>query len=176
MHPESASEIICMENYQEDKRIWYEWLQSSQVVAVLSCCHIKKKIPTIWHETDHVMKSNKFLHAPSEGYCADIVFRQLEKSLGCSLQTALSMGFSRQGYGNGLLFPSPGDLSDPCLLLLLHWQADSLPLSHQGSPWKTTYAWILKYSTQDGHFIELVWKAYHTFPFSILWVFIEYLI
>ena len=28
-------------------------------------------------------------------------------------QARLSMGFSRQEYWNGLLFPSPGDLPDP---------------------------------------------------------------
>jgi len=28
-------------------------------------------------------------------------------------QTPLSLGFSRQEYGSGLPFPSPGDLSDP---------------------------------------------------------------
>ena len=28
-------------------------------------------------------------------------------------QAPLSMGFSRQGYWNGLPFPSPGDLPDP---------------------------------------------------------------
>jgi len=34
-----------------------------------------------------------------------------------------------------LPFSSPGDLPDQGLnLCLLHWQADSLPLSHQGSP------------------------------------------
>ena len=45
-----------------------------------------------------------------------------------TLQTPLSMGFSRQEYWSGLLFPSPGDLShvgieprSPAL------QADSLP-------------------------------------------------
>ena len=30
-----------------------------------------------------------------------------------SCQAPLSMGFSRQEYWSGLLFPSPGDLSDP---------------------------------------------------------------
>ena len=45
--------------------------------------------------------------------------------------------FSRQEYWSGLLFPTPGDLPDPgtkpaFLLHLLHWQADSLPLSHLG--------------------------------------------
>ena len=53
-------------------------------------------------------------------------------------QDPLPMGFSRQEYWSGLPFPSPGDLPDPemealCLLPLLHWQADSLPLSHPGN-------------------------------------------
>ena len=50
-------------------------------------------------------------------------------------QVPLSMGFSRQEYWSGLQFPSPGIFpdqgSDPHLL---HWQMDSLPMSHQGSP------------------------------------------
>ena len=33
--------------------------------------------------------------------------------LDCSLQPALSIEFSRQGYWSGLPFPSPGDLPDP---------------------------------------------------------------
>ena len=50
-------------------------------------------------------------------------------------QAPLSMGFSRQEYWSGLPFPAPGDLpylgikpASPAL------QADSLLLSHQGSP------------------------------------------
>ena len=47
----------------------------------------------------------------------------------------LSLGFSRQEYWLGLTFLSPGDLPDlgikPASPVL---QADSLPLSHQGSP------------------------------------------
>ena len=51
----------------------------------------------------------------------------------------LSMGLPRQKCWGGLPFPIPGDLSNPemgpaSLLHLLHWQADSLPLSHRGSP------------------------------------------
>ena len=46
-------------------------------------------------------------------------------------QTPLSMEFPRQEYWSGLPFPTPGDLSNqglnPCLLRLLHWQADFLP-------------------------------------------------
>ena len=55
-----------------------------------------------------------------------------------ALQAPLSMEFPRQEYWGGLLLPTPGDLPDPGiephLLYLLHWQVDSLPLSHLGSP------------------------------------------
>ena len=41
-------------------------------------------------------------------------------------QAPLSMGFSRQEYWRGLLFPPPGDLPHPGIkLCLLHWQAGS---------------------------------------------------
>ena len=50
-------------------------------------------------------------------------------------QTPLSLGFSRREYWSGLPFPSLGIFqtqgSNPCIL---HWQADSSPLSHWGSP------------------------------------------
>ena len=53
------------------------------------------------------------------------------------------MGFSRQEYWSGLSFPSPGDLPDlgikPRSLTL---EADSLSLSHQGSPLSD---WIINY-------------------------------
>ena len=43
----------------------------------------------------------------------------------------LSMGFPRQEYWSGLLFPSPGIfLTQGSNLNRLHWQANSLPLSH----------------------------------------------
>ena len=52
-------------------------------------------------------------------------------------QAPPSMRFPRQEYWSGLPFLLPGDLPDPGidphLLHLLHWQADSLPLSYQGS-------------------------------------------
>ena len=52
-----------------------------------------------------------------------------------ALQAPLSMGFLRQEYWSGLSFPSSGDLPD----LVIQpkspaWQADSLALSHLGSP------------------------------------------
>ena len=50
-------------------------------------------------------------------------------------QAPLSMGFPRKEYWSGLRFPTPGDLPnlgiEPVSPAL---QADSLPLSHQGSP------------------------------------------
>ena len=53
-------------------------------------------------------------------------------------QAFLSMGFPKEGYWSGLLFPLPGDLPDPGIEPAspesLALQADSLPLSHLGSP------------------------------------------
>ena len=51
------------------------------------------------------------------------------------------MEFSRQEYWRGLPFSPLEDLPDPEIKsaspvsCILHWQADSLPLSHQGSPY-----------------------------------------
>ena len=51
-------------------------------------------------------------------------------------QAPLSMRFPRQEYWSGLTFPSAGDLPNQGLNLhLLHWEVDSLPLSHQLSPY-----------------------------------------
>jgi len=53
----------------------------------------------------------------------------------CSPPVSLSMGFPRQEYWSGLLFPSPGDLLDPRIKPESpDWQVDSLPLNHLGSP------------------------------------------
>ena len=52
-------------------------------------------------------------------------------------QAPLSMEFPRQEYWSRLLCPPPGDLPDPTQgsnSCLLHWQVDSLQLSHLGSP------------------------------------------
>ena len=53
-------------------------------------------------------------------------------------QAPLSMVFSRQEHWSGLPFPTPGDLPNsgiqPKSPASLHWQADSLPLCHLGSP------------------------------------------
>ena len=51
-------------------------------------------------------------------------------------QAPLPVDLSRQEYWYRLPFSPPGDLptprSNPCLLGLLHWQADALLLSHLG--------------------------------------------
>ena len=55
-----------------------------------------------------------------------------------AFQAYLPTEFSGQEYWNGLLFPPPGDLSNPGIeamsLVPPALQADSLPLSHLGSP------------------------------------------
>ena len=52
-----------------------------------------------------------------------------------ALQVPLSMGFPRQESWSGCPFPTPGDLPN---LGFVHWQVDSLPLYHLGSPWITS--------------------------------------
>ena len=53
----------------------------------------------------------------------------------CSCKAPLPLGFSRQGYCSGLPFPPPGDRPNPGIeSMSLSLEADSLPLSHQGSP------------------------------------------
>ena len=49
-------------------------------------------------------------------------------------QVPRSIEFPRKKNWRGLPFPFPGTLPNPGIELhLLHWQADSLLLSHQGS-------------------------------------------
>ena len=59
----------------------------------------------------------------------------------CSPLGSFAMRFPRQEFWSELPFLSPGDFptqgSYPGLLHLLQWQADSLPLSHLGSPEKS---------------------------------------
>ena len=53
-------------------------------------------------------------------------------------QTPLPMGFHRQEYWSGVPFPSPCIFLTQglnlCLLSLLHWQADSMPLVPRVKP------------------------------------------
>ena len=70
-----------------------------------------------------------------------------------TLQASLSMEFSRQEYWSGLPCPSPGDLPSPGIKLgSSALQADSVLLSHQGSPWEKYILCILIiiYLDKDG--------------------------
>ena len=64
---------------------------------------------------------------------SSINFFVIPRTVAC--QAPLSMGLPRQEYWNELLFPSLRDLPNSGIKpSLLHWQVNSLPLSHQGSP------------------------------------------
>ena len=82
------------------------------------------------------------------------------------LQAPLSIEFSMQEYWSGLPFPTRGHLpnpgikpvSNPCLLHLLHWQADSIPLCQVGSL-TISIAVMTKRKIEDivDQFIVAVW-------------------
>ena len=57
-------------------------------------------------------------------------------------QAPLSIGFPSQDYWRGLPLPFPGDLANGSNPRLLHWQADSSPLSHQGNIYTHLYRHI----------------------------------
>ena len=72
-------------------------------------------------------------------FSRSVMFDSLATPWTVACQASLSIEFSRQEYWSELLFPTPGDPNPgikPPLLSLLHWQADSLPLYHLGSPLK----------------------------------------
>ena len=70
-------------------------------------------------------------------------------------QAPLFMEFSRHEYWSGLLFPSPGNLSNPGIRPMSPaLQAASLLLSHEGSPRKQ----LTKGQSNRGK------EWFHTFP------------
>ena len=85
-------------------------------------------------------------------FCCCLVSRScptLCDSVDCSCQAPLFMGFSSQEYWSGLPFPLPEDLPDPGIEPMSPaapaLQADSLPLSHQGSPFTYVYSITIKF-------------------------------
>ena len=72
-------------------------------------------------------------------FSRQVVSNTLATPCTAACQAPLSMVFLREEYWSGLSIPSPGvSLGFPTQgsnLCLLHWQAGSLPLSHEGSPW-----------------------------------------
>ena len=72
----------------------------------------------------------------------------------CSLQAPLSMEFSRQEYGSGLPFLSPGSFPDPGFEPdSPAFQADSLPSVHQGN---SEQWYVTKYNHEHGKW----WKTH----------------
>ena len=65
------------------------------------------------------------------------------------------MGFSRQEYWSGLLFPSPGGLPNPEIEpCLLHWQEDSSPSEPPGKPYLPYfYFFTYLYAVPHGIFV-----------------------
>ena len=77
----------------------------------------------------------KFIYLCNNAYVLSCV--QLFVTLWSAAHHALSMEFSRQEYWSGLPSPTPRYLSTQGLnLCFLHWQVDSLPLHHLGSPYE----------------------------------------
>ena len=60
-------------------------------------------------------------------------------------QAPLFLGFSRQEYWSGLICPPSGDLPNPGILCLLHWQMGSLPLAPLGYVYHTSIN-VLRYT------------------------------
>ena len=63
------------------------------------------------------------------------------------------MGFSKQEYWNDMPYPTQGIFldqgSNPCPLHFLHWQVDSLPLSHLGNRFQIILS---------NHYYESFWE------------------
>ena len=76
-------------------------------------------------------------------------------------QASLSMGFSRQGYQNVLPCPSPRDVPDPGMEpaspAAPTFQADSVPLSHQGNPAITIYQALIISPNSYNNFDSILW-------------------
>ena len=114
-------------------------------------------------------------------------------------QVSISMRFPRQEYWNGLPFLFPGDLPNPGIEPMSPaWQADSLPLSHLGSPLKVSRiiqmvsfcVWLISLSIISLRFIHIVayirmlfhfngWIIFHCmyilhwfYPFICQWTFV----
>ena len=103
----------------------HRWMDQDNVLYIHTCIYIHIHTHTQWNIVGMLSQSHvQFFVTPWT----------------IALQDPLSMGFSRQDTGVGChfllqrIFPSQG--SKPCLLRLLHWQADSLLLWHLGSPMK----------------------------------------
>ena len=91
-------------------------------------------------------------------------------------QASLSMEVSRQEYWSRLPFPPPEVLltlgSKPWLFCLLHWQADSLPLCHLGSPVEVDMHILTYWSIFNVFYISVFFFKLFIY-FRLCWVFIS---
>ena len=128
-------------------KFFFSHLCLSAAIGLLCPITLIKFLPPSTHYQAHtflmhnicgIKSCNEFSSSNYPFYCGVCVCVQL---LSCvwlfatpwavTLQVPVSMGFFRQKYWNGAPFPSPGSfLTQRLNLCLLHWQADSLPLSH----------------------------------------------
>ena len=100
--------------------------ESPSMFYINCCCLVTKSCPTVCNPMD------------------------------CTLPGS-SMGFSRKNAAVGCHFPLqgifPGQGSNPCLL---HWQTDSLPLNHWGSPIMLLPFFIFIKGWYDSPWISLI--------------------
>ena len=82
--------------------------------------------------------------------------------MGSSLhQAPLSMGFSRQEYWSGLLFPSPGNLPDPGIEPRSRaLQTDALPSKPPEKPVKTAAMNCVYYKQRAAHSVTTFFSIY----------------
>ena len=105
------------------------------------------QFPTLHNQISPSMRGNSIREILCHVSLVTVVHKNIFKGrkgieIYCSLKgTVLAMEFPGQEYWSGLPCPPPGDLPDPGIFLiqgsnlhLLHWQADSLPLSYWGNP------------------------------------------
>ena len=135
---------------------WHHWLNGhgfgwtlrvGDGQGGLACCSLwgRKELDTTqrlkWTELKHLLISgfnplcwnSKRIKEGSESVSSSVMSNSLQ-SHGLSHQAPLPMRFSKQEYWRGLPRSSPGDLPNPGIeSRSLASQADSLPLSHQGS-------------------------------------------
>ena len=135
------------ENYHLDVSGHTKNLMTSQTLVREALIFISTK-NQVW-ETFFLFKKKG--QKPSIVQVLKIIFRLLlyptlnDLITICMLITPLGltfydpMEFFRQEYWSGLPFPPSGDLPNPGIELVPPMQANSLPLSHCGSPFKSPY-------------------------------------
>ena len=100
--------------------------------------------------------------------------------LDCTFQVPLSIGFPRQKYLSGLIFPTLEDLPNPCIKTVSSaspaLQVDSLPLCYLGSPFLFSRSgqryWISNMETGDGPGTETVLLISSVQLLSHVWLFV----